>query len=171
MATIIPSDLSELALAGVLSALGMRDFTEITQQIPALQLNTWSPNLTIFNIRGISQNSFTDNLEGPIAVYHDDAYVASMNGISGQLFDMERVVAGLNPADETERAELRQFLEQTIDGADSFDDRFDAEVWLVDMSGRLARFVKDPQERLHLLREIHAAASRAAGTRNGEHDT
>ena len=74
-----------------IDALGLKDFAEITQQIPGLQLNTWSPNLTIFNIRGISQNSFTDNLEGPIAVYHDDAYVASMNGISGQMFDMRRV--------------------------------------------------------------------------------
>ena len=84
--------ISVTALTGdQISDLGFKDFTEITQQIPALQLNTWSPNLTIFNIRGISQNSFTDNLEGPIAVYHDDAYVASMNGISGQLFDMERV--------------------------------------------------------------------------------
>jgi iron complex outermembrane receptor protein len=84
--------ISVSALTGEqVAALGLRDFTEITQQIPALQLNTWSPNLTIFNIRGISQNSFTDNLEGPIAVYHDDAYVASMNGISGQLFDIQRV--------------------------------------------------------------------------------
>jgi soluble lytic murein transglycosylase-like protein len=65
------------------------------------------------------------------------------------------------PADEAEREDLRQFLEQTIDGADSFEDRFDAEVWLVDISGRLARFVDEPQKRLHLLREIHAAASRA----------
>jgi iron complex outermembrane receptor protein len=74
-----------------IDALGLTDFTEITQQIPGLQLNAWSPNLTIFNIRGISQNSFTDNLEGPIAIYHDDAYVASMNGISGQMFDIRRV--------------------------------------------------------------------------------
>jgi soluble lytic murein transglycosylase-like protein len=65
------------------------------------------------------------------------------------------------PADELERQALRQFLEETIDGAAGFEDRFDAEVWLVDMSGRLARFVSDPQERLELLREIHAAASRA----------
>ena len=84
--------ISVSALTGTqLDALGMKDFTEITQQIPSLQLNAWSPNLTIFNIRGISQNSFTDNLEGPIAVYHDDAYVASMNAISGQMFDINRV--------------------------------------------------------------------------------
>ena len=86
----IPISVSALT-GSQIDALGMKDFTEVTQQIPALQLNTWSPNLTIFNIRGISQNSFTDNLEGPIAIYHDDAYVASMNAISGQLFDMNRV--------------------------------------------------------------------------------
>jgi soluble lytic murein transglycosylase-like protein len=64
------------------------------------------------------------------------------------------------PGDEQEREELRQFLEQTIDGADSFEDRFDAEVWLVDMSGRLDRYVSEPQDRLELLRQIHAASRR-----------
>jgi iron complex outermembrane receptor protein len=71
--------------------LGVTDTTEITQQIPGLQLNAWSPVLTVFNLRGISQNSFTDNLEAPVAVYIDDAYVTSMNAISGQMFDMKRV--------------------------------------------------------------------------------
>jgi len=64
---------------------------EITQQIPGLQMNTFSPNLTIFNIRGVSQNNFTDNLEAPVAVYVDDVYMATMNGINAQLFDIERV--------------------------------------------------------------------------------
>jgi iron complex outermembrane receptor protein len=74
-----------------LSELGVTDTTSITQQIPSLQMNAWSPVLTVFNLRGISQNSFTDNLEAPVAVYIDDAYVSSMNAISGQLFDMQRV--------------------------------------------------------------------------------
>ena len=65
------------------------------------------------------------------------------------------------PEDPQERADLRDFLEQTITDADSFEDRYDAEVWLVDMSGRLARFVEDPEERLLLLKQIHAAATRA----------
>ena len=65
------------------------------------------------------------------------------------------------PADEQEHEELRAFLEQTIVGADSFQDRYDAEVWLVDMSARLERYVKDPQQRLDLLKAIHAAATRA----------
>lgn len=69
--------------------------------------------------------------------------------------------AQTQPADAQERAELRDFLEQTIVGADSFNDRYDAEVWLVDMSARLARYVKDPQHRLHLLKQIHSAAKQA----------
>ena len=74
-----------------LEALGLNNTTEITEQIPALQLNAWSPKLTIFNLRGVSQNNFTDNLEAPVAVYMDNAYMGSINGISGQLFDTERV--------------------------------------------------------------------------------
>jgi soluble lytic murein transglycosylase-like protein len=70
-------------------------------------------------------------------------------------------VAAAQPADEEEREALRQFLEHTVRGADSFEDRFDAEVWMVDMSGRLSRFVSDPTHRLELLRDIHAAATRA----------
>jgi len=84
--------LSVSALSGEqLQTLGLSDMTEVTQQIPALQINAWSPQLTIFNIRGISQNNFVDNLEAPIAVYHDDAYIASMNALSGQMFDLERI--------------------------------------------------------------------------------
>jgi soluble lytic murein transglycosylase-like protein len=65
------------------------------------------------------------------------------------------------PQDRGERDELQTFLEQTINTADSFEDRYDAEVWLIDMSARLARFVKDPEERLTLLQDIHFAATRA----------
>lgn len=57
--------------------------------------------------------------------------------------------------------ELRALLLRTVAEADSFEDRFDAEVWLVDMSGRLARYVADPDERLTLLRLVHREARRA----------
>jgi soluble lytic murein transglycosylase-like protein len=60
-----------------------------------------------------------------------------------------------------EREELRLFLEHTIGDADSFEDRYDAEVWLVDMSARLSKYVKDPQQRLELLQQIHRAARKA----------
>ena len=74
-----------------LRELGITNMTDITQQIPGMHLNAWSPNITIFNLRGISQNNFQDNLEAPVAVYMDNAYMGSMNGISGQLFDTDRV--------------------------------------------------------------------------------
>lgn len=65
------------------------------------------------------------------------------------------------PGDSDERAALRDFLEQAINGAHSFEDRYDAEVWLVDMSARLQKFVNDPATRLELLRQAHSAAARA----------
>lgn len=74
-----------------MKALGVTNTVEITQQVPGLQVNTWSPTLTTFNLRGVSQNNFTDNLEAPVAVYSDDVYIGSMNAISGQLFDIKRV--------------------------------------------------------------------------------
>lgn len=60
-----------------------------------------------------------------------------------------------------DQTELRKFLKKTITKADSFEDRFDAEVWLVDMSGRLTPFLKDPKQRLELLRAVHREASKA----------
>jgi soluble lytic murein transglycosylase-like protein len=57
--------------------------------------------------------------------------------------------------------ELRQQLKKAIAESDSFADRFDAEVWLMSKSNRLAKFVKDPEQRLHLLRSVHRAATRA----------
>ncbi len=71
-------------------------------------------------------------------------------------------VAGAQAA-TTERPddELRHILIQAIDSADSFADRFDAEVWLTDMSRRLDRKVPDPQERLLILKTAHYEATRA----------
>ncbi|WP_210397845.1 lytic transglycosylase domain-containing protein [Motiliproteus sediminis] len=57
--------------------------------------------------------------------------------------------------------ELRQLLKDAANSAESFDDRFDAEVWLLDMNTRIRRYVEDDQERLHILRSAHREASRA----------
>ena len=62
---------------------------------------------------------------------------------------------------ERPTAELRRILLAAIADAHSFDDRFDAEVWLLDMSGRLSRVVADPNERLEILRRVHFEARRA----------
>ncbi len=42
-----------------------------------------------------------------------------------------------------------------------FRDRFTAEVWLLDMSQRLQRWIEDDEQRLELLRLTHREASRA----------
>jgi len=57
--------------------------------------------------------------------------------------------------------ELRDLLQRTVAEADSFQDRFDAEVWLLDMSTRLTRYMPDASERLTLLRLVHREASKA----------
>lgn len=56
--------------------------------------------------------------------------------------------------------ELRRLLKEAIAETDSFQDRFDAEVWLLDMSRRLERQVRDPAERLGILRQVHREAGR-----------
>ena len=56
---------------------------------------------------------------------------------------------------------LREHLLNAVAESDSFADRFDAEVWLTDMSQRLTRQVSDPEERLRILRVVHQQATRA----------
>ena len=56
---------------------------------------------------------------------------------------------------------MRTVLIGAIQSSDSFEDRFDAEVWLTDMSQRLSRKVSDPEERLLILKTVHYEASRA----------
>ncbi len=58
--------------------------------------------------------------------------------------------------------ELREALRAAASDSASFTDRFDAEVWLTDMSRRLARQVKDPEQRIKILKLVHLEASRAA---------
>ena len=74
-----------------LKALNYTNTADITQQVPSMQLFTYTPSLTILNIRGVSQSNFQDNLEAPIAAYIDEAYISSMNMVGQQMFDMERV--------------------------------------------------------------------------------
>jgi len=59
---------------------------------------------------------------------------------------------------------LRELLRQAANEADSFTDRFDAQVWLNDMSGRLARQVQEPGERIAILELVHLEATRAGLT-------
>jgi len=63
---------------------------DIAAQVPGLTFNTFSPSITAFNIRGVSQNDFGDQLEPPVAVYIDDSYVTTMGGVGVAAFDLDR---------------------------------------------------------------------------------
>jgi soluble lytic murein transglycosylase-like protein len=71
----------------------------------------------------------------------------------------QRAVAGF----DSQRAdpELREALMEAIQDT-TFVDRFDAEVWLVDMGTRLGRKVPASSERIRLLKLVHHEATRAA---------
>jgi len=56
---------------------------------------------------------------------------------------------------------MRTALFEAINSSDSFTDRFDAEVWLTDMSQRLQSRVKNPEERLMILKQVHYEARRS----------
>lgn len=56
---------------------------------------------------------------------------------------------------------LVELLRQAANDTNSFSDHFDAQVWLTDMSTRLARQVTDPQERIDILMHVHHEAVRA----------
>ena len=84
--------ISITALSGnQLETLGMTNTVDISQQVPGMQIQAFSAAFTTINLRGISQNNFQDNLEAPVGVYVDGAYVPSMNAINGALFDIDRV--------------------------------------------------------------------------------
>ena len=75
--------------------------------------------------------------------------------LSSNIFFAPAAVANEQAVDP----ELRQLLTEAINSAESFDDRFHAEVWLLDMSNRLRRYVKDEKTRLSILKQIHQEAS------------
>lgn len=56
---------------------------------------------------------------------------------------------------------LREKLQAALREPLAFADHYEAEVWLTDMAGRLARAVPDPAERLEILTTVHREASRA----------
>jgi soluble lytic murein transglycosylase-like protein len=57
--------------------------------------------------------------------------------------------------------ELIALLRMAATEVDSFPDHFDAQVWLTDMSARLQRQVRDPKERIEILKRVHYEATRA----------
>jgi soluble lytic murein transglycosylase-like protein len=64
------------------------------------------------------------------------------------------------PAQEPADPVLRNLLKNAIESDYGFEDRFDAQVWLLDMSRRLEKFVNDPRTRIDMLKQVHYEARR-----------
>jgi soluble lytic murein transglycosylase-like protein len=56
---------------------------------------------------------------------------------------------------------LKELLIEAIEDTSGFADRFDAEVWLLDMSTRMEKQVPNPKERMVILKHVHQEATRA----------
>lgn len=61
----------------------------------------------------------------------------------------------------TPEPELRARLAEAITAADSFEDKYEAQVWLLDYSARIATYMGNEHQRLDFLRQVHAEAKRA----------
>ena len=57
--------------------------------------------------------------------------------------------------------QLGELLRNAVEDADSFDDKFAAEVWLLDMNSRLQPYIKNDKERITILKRVHYEATRA----------
>lgn len=69
-------------------------------------------------------------------------------------------MSGLAAIQERPDAQTLDLLRKSIAQTDGFSDRFDAEVWLLDMGQRLKKRLPDSVERLALLKQIHHEATR-----------
>lgn len=58
--------------------------------------------------------------------------------------------------------ELRRLLKDAIESDSGFEDRFDAQVWMFDMSRRLERFVPNHKTRIEILKHVHYESTRVS---------
>jgi len=70
-------------------------------------------------------------------------------------------IVAFKPAQAMADQDLRARLIAAVNKSTSFNDRFDAEVWLMDMSRRLSPKVTDHDKRFEFLRLVHNEASQA----------
>ena len=64
-------------------------------------------------------------------------------------------------APHTVDIELRNALQQALAHPHSFSDKYEAEVWLMDMSHRLKRWMPQKKQRIEFLTLVHSEATRA----------
>lgn len=82
----------------VISAEQLREFevvnsVDLVNHVTGMMAGTpvGEGNNPNFVLRGVSMNDYADSNEGPVAVYLDDVYNATLAGLTFQLFDLERV--------------------------------------------------------------------------------
>ncbi len=56
---------------------------------------------------------------------------------------------------------LEAALQRSVIQNSSFNDQFEADVWLTDMSARLTQFIANPERRISILKRIHREATRS----------
>ena len=83
-----------------------------------------------------------------------------LKGLSAILLLSVAALTQTAPLSASTDPELRRLLTEAIASDPGFDNRFDAEVWLLDMSRRLEKFVADPGTRIEMLKLIHYEAKR-----------
>jgi iron complex outermembrane receptor protein len=86
--------ISITAVSGdALRQLGLTSTSELGSLTPGLMIWEFgnSPTVSVFTIRGVSQNDFADHNEVPNALYTDGAYVSFVGAIGSQMYDVERV--------------------------------------------------------------------------------
>jgi soluble lytic murein transglycosylase-like protein len=69
-------------------------------------------------------------------------------------------LAALTPTHASTDPELKRLLKDAIESDSGFEDQFDAQVWLLDMSRRLEKFVPDPKALIEILKHVHYEATR-----------
>ncbi len=75
-----------------IQALGLTSSIDIAKIASNVSVSgSYGGQMSQFAIRGVTQNDFNDHVESVIAVYVDDAYVASQQGQTFGMFDLERV--------------------------------------------------------------------------------
>lgn len=70
---------------------GISNATDIAVKVPGLRFVELGGAVINYNLRGVSQNDFTDHLEPPIALYVDDSYLSTPTQAGLPVFDMQRV--------------------------------------------------------------------------------
>jgi iron complex outermembrane receptor protein len=72
--------------------LGVTSSIDIGRITPGVHVSgNFGGQTAQYTIRGVTQNDFSDVLEGPVAVYFDDGYIGSNSGQVFGTFDLERV--------------------------------------------------------------------------------